>query len=658
MSESKKRIKIQRADYERVLVTETLPFETPLIFSNDGLYERIKNLDHADPLLISLIRALVFGDGEGKIKPTIPYLYKIRKDSYSFRRLALLHPHSQWKVRTFYEKYESLITYHCAQSPASIRAPHKVAGSFYVKSNLENLNQYKNGAVSLSSADHLTKHAPSFFAYKGFDRLYKFFESRDYFELEKQFSVMLTLDVTKCFDSIYTHTLSWAVKDKEFTKQNLSILGTFAAEFDSLMMHANHGETNGIVIGPEVSRIFAEIIFQEVDVKAITRIKRNKGWGFGKEYAFRRYVDDVFIFAETEEYAETVYSIYADVLLEFNLHTNLNKRVIKTRPFVTDKSRVILAASSEINNFVNKFLDSTDNLETLKPRPIQSTFRLTRSFIESIKVLCSYNQVDYDAVGSFLMAVLAERVKKLVAVNTSVLDITEADHYRDALIVLLDALYFLYEVAPSVSSSYKFCTSIILIIRFTKAHLRVHFSTIAQRIYELTEVMLEGRKLQSDNSIQGFLPLEVLNVVLAARELGNEFLMPEKMVKKFFCDASKNSCFSIVSCLFYIQDEVRYSEIKKHIIAAATSMLDNFDDIRSTSEKAYLLLDLLSCPFIPEKSKRNWLKAACGALGIATPTNAEANASLKAALTLHSSVNWSEVDLLNTLEKKELKRAY
>lgn len=38
---------IKRNDYNRVLITETLPFETPIIFSNDGLYEQVSSLEQA-----------------------------------------------------------------------------------------------------------------------------------------------------------------------------------------------------------------------------------------------------------------------------------------------------------------------------------------------------------------------------------------------------------------------------------------------------------------------------------------------------------------------------------------------------------------------------------------------------------------------------------
>ncbi|MEI7679537.1 MAG: antiviral reverse transcriptase Drt3b, partial [Betaproteobacteria bacterium] len=550
MSSHRRKNQINKKDYDRVLITETLPYETPIIFSNEGLYERIVKIETAPKILQTLLRCLVFGEGEAKTHSSIPYLYKIRKDSREFRRLALIHPRSQWKMREFYQKYQDLIVYHCSHSPASIRSPKKVAGSFYFKGVMENLKQYKDESISHFSLEELIKHSPTYFSYRGYDRLYKFFESKDYFELEKRHQVMLTLDVSKCFDSIYTHTMSWAIKDKEFTKAHVSVSATFAQEFDELMQHANHRETNGIVIGPEISRIFAEIIFQEVDTVTIRKLKKEK-LEFGEHYAFRRYVDDVFIFCGSEGDAQKVYNCYSDVLLTFNLHANVSKSKTLRRPFVTTKSRLIQAASLEINRFVEKFLELVDGGEVLKPKRIRSGWRLTRSVVASIKSLCSSNQSNYDEVAPYLIAVLSELIKKIASIQAVEDSEDRQLEYRDALLVLLDVLYFLYEVSPSVGSSYKLCTAVILTIRFSRKHIPLIESTLAQRVYELTAGLLAGRSLGGGfNAIDGFLPLEVLNVVLTLRELGEDYLMPEPLLKELFLRAPIHSYFGIISYLF------------------------------------------------------------------------------------------------------------
>ncbi|MDO9447285.1 MAG: antiviral reverse transcriptase Drt3b [Candidatus Nitrotoga sp.] len=659
-NKNKNKKKIRKSDYHRVLVTETLPYETPIIFSNDGLYERLANIGSADPVQQKLLDALITKEIKNTYS-SIPFFYKIRKNSLEFRKLALIHPRSQWQIKGFYEKYENLILYYCAISPATIRAPHKIAGSFFVKSSLENLNQYKSGAVSLLQFDPLTKHSPSFFAYKGYDRLYKFFESRDYFALEKHYGFMLTLDVSKCFDSIYTHSMSWAIKDKEFTKKHVGVKSSFAQRFDELMQHANHGETNGIVIGPEISRIFAEIIFQEIDTRVILNLRNSsRNLEYGKQYSFRRYVDDVFIFAGNQEVARFVYASYADVLSNFNLHANKAKSIEIARPFVTNKSRLIHSASFELNGFIEKFLVYQNNHQEIIPKKIQSVWRLTHSFIESIKAACSHNQVNYDEVAAYLISVLTERIKKLVAPQCIVANEEVEKLYSDAIFVLLDVMYFLYAVSPSVGASYKLCTSVILVIRFTKTHLPSIESSVFHRIYELTEsLMSEGCSVvRNDDAVEGFVPLEMINVILAARELGDHYLMEASVVESLFDINGAASYFSIISCLFYIRDESRYGDIKVKVIDAAVKKLADLSDLLMNSEKAYLLLDLLSCRYIPEKKRKEWVVAAYKALGLVQPSQLDLTSYLSSATTKFMQINWDSIDLLNALEKKELKQVY
>lgn len=652
----KKKNRIKRGDYNRVLITETLPFETPIIFSNDGLYNHLASTSAASGIKKTIIEALVLGEGHPKaINSTKPYLYKIRKNFKEFRRLALLHPLSQWRLKCFYQKYEQLILHYCAQSPASIRSPRKVAGSFYNKSSWENINQYKKDTVTLASLDRYVKHTPSFFSYFGHDRLYKFFNSRDYFSLEKQYCVLTTLDVSKCFDSIYTHSLSWAVKDKEFTKGNISISSTFAQEFDQTIRHGNHNETNGIPIGPEASRIFAEIIFQEIDRRAIATISNLE---FGTDYVFRRYVDDVFIFAINETVAQRVYEIYSDVLIGFNLHANTAKSSTIYRPFLTAKSRLIFEAGHKTNEFLSKFLDETP-ASGLIPKRVFSKWKLTKSYIDSIKALCSANSSNYDDVASFLMSVFTERIKKLVNEDLDKYEIAVQDSYLAVIEVLVDVLFFLYSVAPSVGGSYKFSTSLILVFRFAEKNLPNHAETISHLLYTLTfRLLLDQCGRPHAEDVEGFVNLEYLNITLAIRELGDNHLLPSRILDELFIKDRRLSYFTIVSCLFYIRDDEQYKAIRKKILRSATSRLGNMSDILMNSEKAYLLLDLLSCPFVPNANKSLWIKSLYSVLQKAPPNNAEINDFLAVVCDGHWQIDWQDVDLLNSLEKKELKQAY
>lgn len=647
---------IKRNDYNRVLITETLPFETPIIFSNDGIYQQVSSLDQASAVQKTIIQALVLGEGHPKpVHSTIPYLYKIRKNTHEFRRLALLHPFSQWRFRGFYEKYEQLILHYCAVSPASIRAPRQIAGSYYSKSSWENIYQYKNGAVAIDTLDRYVKHIPSYFSYHGYDRLYKFFNSRDYFSLEKQFSVLMTLDVSKCFDSIYTHGLSWAVKDKAFTKAHVDVSSTFAQAFDQVIRHGNHNETNGIPIGPEASRIFSEILFQEIDRRAIGALGP---FVFGVDYAFRRYVDDVFIFARNVDTARRVYDIYSDALISFNLHANTAKTTTIHRPFLTSKSRLIFEAGRQANDFFDKFL-SQGNGGTLVPKRIYSHWKLTKSYIDSVKSLCSSSGSSYDDVASFLVSVTTERIKQLVNYSSSDKDASDHNEYASAVEVLLEVLFFIYSVAPSVGASYKLSTSLILVLRFSNRHFPENSATIAQRIYDLSAALLfEQRGIKHADGIDGFVHLEYLNIVLAIRELGSTYLLPPEVIDEIFINGKQLSYFTIISCLFYVRDDQKYSCIREVLLKSAREKLSDMSNILMNSEKAYLLLDLLFCPFVSDAQKKLWVTSLYKVLQKSPPSSADMQAFLEAATSTHAQVDWADVDLLNSLEKKELKQAY
>ena len=76
------------------------------------------------------------------------------------------------------------------------------------------------------------------------------------------------------------------------------------------------------------------------------------------------------------------------------------------------------------------------------------------------------------------------------------------------------------------------------------------------------------------------------------------------------------------------------------------------------SEKAYLFLDLVGCPYVPEKRRGTWLRRAMKALGLGDPSSIDVLAFLNAATKTHMHVDWTDIDLLSSLEKKELKQAY
>jgi hypothetical protein len=655
MSKKNKAQKINKSDLHRVLVTETLPYETPLIFSNDGFYKIAKTSDSLSGIGKFIFDHLAKGINRKKKFHTVPFKYRIRKTAVDFRQLALVHPISQIEMKEFYAKYEKLICYFCSRSEFSVRSPQSIASTYFYKNSWENINKYKKGGVNESGSDEMTKHSSSYYAYKGHDRLYKFFNSGDFFSLEKKFQTLLTLDVSKCFDSIYTHSIAWATKEKQYVKSKLSISSTFGQSFDSLMQHANHNETNGIIIGPEVSRIFAEIIFQDIDVKVAERLSEIE-LEAGSHYEIRRYVDDVFIFAKDESTAKRIYSLYGEQLSSYNLHTNSAKSICYHRPFFTAKSRVIRDVNARVNEFIEKFLDAQMENTVLIPGTIHRKDRLVRSFVDAIKATCLENNVTYDDVSSYLISAFFERTKRLINVEQEAVNEIGIEKYRDAIQVLLELMYFFYAVSASVSASYKLCASIILLSRFAEKHLGPFEHTVKQRIYELTVDLLANDRAKSNADVRNFLFLEVLNVVLAISDLGDDYLLPVATVEKLLADGP--GYFQLTASLYYIRDRGQYIEIKKQIALEIENKLNDLSEIYMNTEQACLLLDMLVCPYIDEKKKKKWLKRLYKVFGEAPPADNEIILFFSNPEKSHWFTNWHEVDLLNALERKELRQVY
>lgn len=322
---------IHRSDHLRALVTDTLPGEVPIIFSNDGLYSNLKAQSIGDIDADELIAAILKPS-----KPyTKPYRYKVIKQGLSTRGLSLIHPASQVAVSELYKEFGKLICYFCGKSEYSIRSPQKVGSLFFVRAMISDKNLVKGSGIDTVDIESSVSNPASYFSYSGYDRAYKFFESNDYMHLEKRFPVMRFADVSKCFNSIYTHTLFWAIADIETAKDNTRSVG-FCNAFDKLMQSMNYNESNGICIGPEVSRVFAELIFSEIDHQTRLSLRLNDRVEEGS-FAIRRYVDDYYLFASNVATADRVQAAIEASLEVFNLHFNAKKTETYHRPFVTQK---------------------------------------------------------------------------------------------------------------------------------------------------------------------------------------------------------------------------------------------------------------------------------------------------------------------------------
>ena len=231
----RKKVKLSYSK-ERVLFSDVLPYECPIIFSNRYLYRflakylwvsekggnketLLRQKKRTDEKDVNAFAALLFGCydhnnqiGDLKHKNSAlfyPYQFNIAHKPNKNRTLSIIHPYNQWQVVEFYEQYKYSILYLCNQSKYSLRKPYKIAQYFYYRDRLHHrLSGHENDKVELFFKEY--ENLKTYFSYEKYSNIYKFYEGYRYQRAEKKFKHLMKFDLQSCFASIYTHTISWA----------------------------------------------------------------------------------------------------------------------------------------------------------------------------------------------------------------------------------------------------------------------------------------------------------------------------------------------------------------------------------------------------------------------------------------------------------------
>lgn len=531
-----KRKKIRlRYKKERVVFSDVLPYELPLIFSNryfyrflvrNGIWIEISR-EGQDTLhwnktenkgilgLLAIIFCRKISEFEGKDSlllnvhdlKRIPFVYSIQHKPLKHRFLSLIHPANQIKVVDLYNRYKDAIIYLCSKSNFSIRYPSKVACYFYYKDRLHHvLMGKKTDKMEMYFNEY--ENLKTFFSYKRYTNIYKFYEDYRYQRAEKKFSRLLKMDVQNCFDSIYTHSIAWAInggvdiyKDTFEGKCD----GSVGVLWDKMMQEMNYNETNGIVIGPECSRIFAEVIMQYVD-QMVEQQLLIKGYRNKVDYECYRYVDDYFFFYNSEAVKVDAEQLFQMYLKEFKLSLSQEKNKTFERPFVTEITKAKIAIDDLLNNTVKLYTNEPESELSLEEEMEQTEQDMSQEaeepllkvdrpkvtdclatdvyfclnatdFNKRFKVLVSANSVEPKDVLNYTIARLAIRLERalkkfdryyktlcLAIVEPELVDLySQVEKKRKQLekdlskylFNILDSVFFLYANSKRINTTLK-----------------------------------------------------------------------------------------------------------------------------------------------------------------------------------------------------------
>ncbi|WP_257009586.1 antiviral reverse transcriptase Drt3b [Prevotella multiformis] len=577
-----------------------------------------------------------------------PYHFNIAHKANKNRTLSIIHPYNQWQVVDFYEQYKYSILYLCNQSKYSLRKPHKVAQYFYYRDRLHRkLLGHQSDKVELFFNEY--ENLKTYFSYKKYSNIYKFYEDYRYQRAEKKFKHLIKFDLQSCFDSIYTHTISWATaggadKVKVLPGYHGSWLGD---AFDNLMQSVNARETNGIVIGPEFSRIFAEIILQYIDQKVEQELLKEKLCQ-KSNYECYRYVDDYFLFYNDEQDRSLFMESLTKWLKEFKLQISPSKTEEFERPFIT---KVTIAKQRIEHLFSNIFStplweevesnldvekeDETEDENSDKDREIlDKKFNIylpANKVNAQIKAIIRECGIEYRDIANYLLERMSqhldaflnryemgfkkyERLMSKENTNKDEVELLAQGVQRKLtsfLVSLIDVVFFVFNSNRQVNTTLKLQKTMNAIVIYAKRHggfktnPEVRFQTISKDVI-FKKIQDEIALVLATTDSHRYTLHESLYLLILAKELGSAYLFAPEVIQSFIKKSElQYNLFACIILMYYYANHKCYNEQK---IALKDEILKKYRLVaeverKRNSELTILTADMMTCPFVDDVYK-------------------------------------------------------
>lgn len=636
-----KLLRISNSRY-RAVISEVLPYERPVFFTNRFFARFLKYYGvkvendvlvatrNTDESGLTEFLALLGGKANDK-RPC--FQYSITKDGRKEGRcLSVIHPFHQVKMLEFYDRYKTLLIDFCQRSNFSIRYPYKVAD--YQKKSKGYYKIMSDDALPIDTSESL-KH---FFSYKHYKNINNFYDDYRFLRAEKKFAKMVKMDLERCFERISPDKLSLAM----FGHEMEDCKGSMAYDFCQLQRDFNNRKS-GIVIGPEFSRIYAEIVLQRIDVD-VEKIMNKKGFSLKEDYLFYRYVDDGFLFFNTEQTKEQFIYTYWNVLAKYGLQIN-KKKVweFSDRPFVQNigvvKNQLLHLIDVKFENRLQTFkgFAKMQNKWMDTPTKIDS-----KTFIGEVRNILRLNgscngkcAIKYKDITSYLLGIIQKRLIKLLAdfnilygqykkaeyegyVNKEGLQIKERyeREFLDFCINIVEILFYFLECDLRMSTSVKTVSIINKLQLFLRGRYQIEEYTKSNK-FPITYVQRLDAKISDEiaNVFRNVSPkasnmMEVLNLLEVEKMMNIQYQIEPKVLNDFLkkCESLQKDLnfFIVFEMLHFIKNANRYENLEPILNDWIDKQINSLHNTNVSSTEAVLtFLEVMCCPwFTPNKKQQ------------------------------------------------------
>ncbi|WP_312470318.1 RNA-directed DNA polymerase [Neobacillus sp.] len=566
------------------LLLDVLPFELPIIYSNEKLKEFIDQSSEWGKIYISDI----------KFEETQPVNFSIFKKDYSKRIISLIHPIAQLNMLKFVEFYdEEIINFFITNSIFSIRYPNEInsVDRKYIEKINYDLQFLFNEQEEINNNEYL-KYMDSYFSKKHFIKITDFYKSNAFKLLETKYAHLYKMDISNCFYNIYTHSIDWAyLGSKEYAKLNRKGR-RFSTVLDEIMSASNHGETNGIVVGPEFSRIVAEIILTRIDNLVYKKLQLRR-IVYKRDYEVVRYIDDIFIFSNDNFILQVIREVYQEELIKYKLSINEKKVYFENSPFLKGHNWVI-----KIKSILKRYFDIYEDPSGLNRVNIK---RITNSFLEEVRALIIEFENEKQSIVSFVLSAFEKMWHKLI--SKSVVEIAEKEIKTYLLCKLIDQLHYILVFSLTAQNVVKYTKLTILINVQSRV---INDPGISELIYKKAYELLKYHNKRST---------EILNIIISLKH--NPKDLPESLLLDILQD---ENYLSLSTVAYYIDNgkrSFRCKKIKEYINKTIDRIINELEEkfiLPSTDKQKikklllhqdfYIIHDFYSSKIITKTNKK------------------------------------------------------
>lgn len=455
MNSKKMNIERNKMDY---LLTDIMPVEVSELFSYEKFYNFLLSERKEVNEIIKCLKNekasnqdLLFDSRLDGDWASIPLKYNILKGVNSSRELNLVQPIAALNIYLFVECYQKEILDVLEDNSCfSLRYHRKNNDLFYKKKN-KGISEYFE-KVSKGMDKAILQQTGAYFKIYKYSSIASFTSSRLWQQCNLKYGYFAKIDYKSCFNSIYTHTYKWIIEkdtidSKQAKNSNLYIV------IDRVLQNINGRSSNGVIIGPEFSRMIAEILLQHIDV-AVKRQLECKNIYSDKDYRIFRYVDDMFIFANNPTTIDTIINTIEEQAQVYLLRLNELKISRSETPVMLSdwliRTRML---SDKIAGLFNRISDiKGNNTLALLKKGYLSIDRFKSEFISIIK---SYPD-DQRHVVSYLLSTVLNKISR----KKDGFQIFE-DNKTSRAFALLDFVIYIYSYCPCFEHTQKVISMIV-----------------------------------------------------------------------------------------------------------------------------------------------------------------------------------------------------